>query len=220
MDAPVVAAIVAGSVATVATIVTAGLSWSTLKETKANNARTVAEAKRSKEKDRILASLNEFYGPMQAYLQVSNGLYSILRRGKPAGFRTLTYLLDLKQEYLVDGVKTRVDLTPSERVILREIVGIGEKIQDLILTKGGLVDDKSLMFNYEPDKSVTDIKLDLPDIGLLALTIAHFRVISLAVEGKLSGDAAPFEAFVFPRELPPRITAQIQNLQNRLRSLD
>jgi hypothetical protein len=221
MEAPVVAAIIAGSVATVASVVTAILSQKTLNETKANNRRVIESARLQKRKDTITESLNEFYGPLQAYLQVSHALSELLKTGKPPAFRTLTYLLQPSQEYEVeDGTFRRVDLSEDDRVILAEIVAIGQKIEKLVLSKGGLVDDKELFFEYTPDPSSTDVVLTVEGIGLLSLVITHFRVIRLASEGKLKGDVEPFRQFVFPREITKRLRIKIDHLREEIRGID
>lgn len=112
------------------------------------NRAALKEKKRSERRDLITKKLNEFYGPLLSYLNIVKALYQLFRANKPAGFRTLIFLLDRNQEYEMNGIKQTVVLSKSDEQLLKEIIEIEQKIEDLIVEKGGLVDDPALMFKY------------------------------------------------------------------------
>lgn len=171
----------------------------------------LAEGRRAEKRKDIMRKLDEFYGPLMSYINILSGLNNVFRRGKPSGFRTLNFLLD-RNEY------PDVVLSPSDKKIIEEMLDVEQKIEDLVITKGGLVDDKKLMFSYVPDPTVTDIKLD-KGISLLALAIVHFRLLRLAYEGHISGEVERYSSFVYPRELDGILKSRLDALRGELDSM-
>lgn len=181
------------------------------------NRATLKEKKRSERRDLITKKLNEFYGPLLSYLNIVKALYQLFRANKPAGFRTLIFLLDRNQEYEIDGIKQTVVLSKSDEQLLKEIIEIEQKIEDLIVERGGLVDDPALMFKYIPDPTYTDV--NLVNYGLLATAVAHFRILRRAYQGHIQGEVERFKDFVYPRELDKVLRERIEKLiveQNQL----
>jgi hypothetical protein len=186
-----------------------------------HNRRTLKEARNAERRKAIVASLNEFYGPMLSYINVAKALHKILVSGKPSEFRTLTFLLDPKQEFTTEaGISTRVSLSEADTKLLAEIVEVKRKIEDLIINKAGYIQDNFLMNNYVPNASVTDVSTAaVTDMGLLALAITHFRVLRLAFEGALRGEVERYRDFVYPRELNAKLEEQVNTLRRELREL-
>lgn len=186
--------------------------------------RTHREGQIKDHKAAIDAALTEFYYPLLGYLNVSQALFKIFFAGKPKDFRTLTYLIEPDQTYSTPAGQVRVELSPVDRQVLREILRVGRKIEDLIVTKCGYIDDRSLLFEYIPDPKFTDID---PEVvrgqGLLAVAVTHLRLIRLAFRGAIQGQAARYKDFIYPRELNKRIYDKIESLRaerERLATLD
>lgn len=192
----------------------------TLAETREQNRKNLEETRRIKKKEAIEKVLNEFYMPVHAYLQVTEALAYLLRVGKPEDFRTLTHLLNPSLKYkATNDVKVTVSLSNSDKEIIKEIIEIEKKMEEIIVTKTGLVSDESLMFNYETNANETDAKPDM-NIGLIPHLIAHFRVLRLANEGKIIGEIERYKTFVFPRKLPDELKTKIKLLQEELDKLN
>lgn len=182
--------------------------------------RAFAETRVAERRKTVLTKLNEFYGPLATYMSTIDALGRLFLAGKPANFRTLTYLLDPDQEYDTPGGRVKVVLSASDRELLRDIVDVEKKAEDLIVAKGGLVEDPVLAADYRPDPGVTDIPAQaVKGLGLLAVLVAHFRVQRLAYEGKIAAEPWRYEAFVYPRELDKKLRAKIDELQAQLRAL-
>lgn len=98
---------------------------------------------------------------------------------------------------LLKGVK----FTGNDAKLLEEIIKIDKKLEDLILNKSGLVDDDEIN-------------------ALLSKAAAHFNIISLAMDGQISGDVERFKEYVYPKALDEKIEARIKTLQRRLKELD
>lgn len=147
------------------------------------------QAQREDERKEIYQKLNEFYGPVQHYLAKSNELYKRFTAFRPAGFRTLIALLEGQR---FEG---------NDKVLLEQILEIVAKVEELILSRSGLVDDTELR-------------------ELLARAGTHFRFIGLAYEGLLVGEADRFKGYVYPRELNEKVDKQIEKLKARLNELN
>jgi len=147
------------------------------------------QKQREDERKEIYKKLNEFYGPFQQYLGKSAELYKRFTAPRPAGFRTLIALLEGEE---FEG---------NDAVLLNEIIEITERLEQLILSQSGLIDDKELR-------------------DLLAKAGAHFRILRLAYDGALTGEVERFGDYVYPRELGPKIEEQIDKLRARLDELN
>jgi len=213
MDVQISAAIISALVAGIIGIMTWLNGRATLKEQR------VADRRKS-----IAKRLNEFYGPLISYLNITESLRRILGKDKPPGFRVLTYLLNPTQEYMVGNTNERVELTESDRIVLAEIVEIEKKIEALILEKSGLAEDPRLMFSYYSAIDLNGQTLNNQDYGTQELTsltdlITHFRVLSLAFEGKLRGEVDRYERFVFPRGIVAILHENYNRLHRELKDL-
>lgn len=199
-------------VALITAIIASYINYTNTKKTLLENKR--AEKRKLKEK-----ALNEFYGPLLSYLNSVEALFNVFRANKPKDFRTLTHLLNPSQTYLINGQSVQISLSKSDKTILNEVIEIEKKIEELVLTKAGLVDDEELMFVYVPNPKVTDVDLKEDKLSLLAVAITHFRILRLAYEGKLDDNIERYKKFVYPRELDIKIRNKIKSLQNELKNL-
>jgi len=144
-------------------------------------------------------------------------LFQIFSSGKPEQFRTLTYLLDPNQEYETENGHIKVTLTESDKDLLDQIIQIETKIEELIVSKAGLVDEPTLMFDYTPNPEITDV--ELKNTSLMAAAITHFRILKLACQGHFRGEVNRFKDFVYPRELNTKLEEKIKVLQEELDQL-
>jgi len=214
----VIAAIITGLIVIGVNIVTTIIQVRASNRTHTHNQNTLADKKIEEKRKEIYKKLNEFYGPFQQHLGKSLELYRIFRADKPSDFRALTYFLDPNQLY--DG--RRVELTDNDKAIFNEIVAVGKQIEELILSKAGLIDDPSLrqdMSQVVTEKISTDVT-GLQTNGSLALLATHLFVIRLAYEGKLKGQVDIYKNYVFPRTLPPIIESNIARLNSELEELN
>lgn len=208
MDVQIIAAAISAAVAATIGVMTWANSRANLKE------RRISEKRRS-----LAKKLNEFYGPLISYLNITKSLRNILDSNKPPEFRTLTHLLDPEQEYDIGANQIKIELTESDRIIIGEIVEIERKIEDLIVEKGGLVEDKRLMFDYyEGAEFKTHYPTTISSTSLANL-ITHFRVLRLAFEGKIVGEVERYKGFVFPRETVKLIHENYEKLHRELEAL-
>lgn len=136
--------------------------------------------------------LDKFYGP---FIVVSESNYLMaqeLRSRQPTSenFRLLVKLFDSEwMDTLSDG----------DRELVREICETGERLRVMIQENIGLVDPEIIPY--------------------ISRAVAHFRVLHLAHEGKLGEDSAPFLRFVYPKQLDPVLTMELERLQNRVKKL-
>lgn len=164
------------------------------------NARLARETMQSKayeeERKAIREKRDRFYGPFTQLRGISKNLHHIFnsRRGEEersrfsneeGKFRTL---IALCRGHVFTGV---------DKVLLDEIVRIGDESASLITKEIGLVDNPKLQAE-------------------LSRAAAHYRIIKLAAEGKLTTDGNEFEGFTFPHELD----GKIDELDARLRTLE
>ena len=206
MDVQIIVAIISSSVAVVTLVITSIYRYQELKE--------VRKAERRKEINHLL---NDFYGPLISYLNVVKALYKLFKSNKPKDFRTLTYLLEPKQEYQTDGGVVRVKLNNADKKLIEEIVETEIKIEDLILTKSGLIDSEKLSFGYIPDPSITDV--EIRNTSITALLLAHYRLLRMAYRQEIKGDVDRFKDFVYPREFDLEIKRKMESLQKELENL-
>jgi hypothetical protein len=165
--------------------------------------------------------LNEFYGPLISYLNITYSLNEVLKRDKPKSFRTLLYLIDPHQEYEVEveGKKTKVNLSHLDKVVLEEIIKVEERIETLIVQKSGLVDDSRLMFERLIPRDGNFSSNSLTSLGTL---IAHFHLLRLAYEGRFEDEndrTENYKIFVFPRDLERVVYENYNALHEELRYL-
>lgn len=214
MDVQLLAAILSATISATAAVTIGTMSWF--------NGRANLEEVRITEARRSLAKkLNEFYGPVIAYLNLMKALRDILGEGKPPNFRTLTYLINPEQEYEVDGQKNKVILTESDKAIIKEILEIEKKIEGLILEKGGLVEDSRLMLDYYKQVDLATPSLEEPEEPTsLAAMLAHFRVFRLAHDKEIFGAEDRYDKFVFPRGTANILNKKYIELHEELKKLN
>jgi hypothetical protein len=206
MEAAITVAIIAATTSIVTLIVT---SFYRHKE--------LQERKRAERRNQIFTSLNDFYGPIVSYLNIVKTLNAIFRLNKPKEFRVLTYLMNPNQTYDTETGNNNVTLNAADELLLEEIIDTERKIEDLILTKSGLIDDERLMFNYIPDPTITDVNPD--KTSLIVLAVAHFRILRMAYKGHFLGESERFGNLVYPRELDIQLQKKILELQEEFNTL-
>lgn len=153
------------------------------------NERSLTQKSHEDERKEIYKKLNSFYGPVRQLLGTSFEFSNLLRASRPDDFRTLVFLLE---GGLFEG---------NDKVVLQQILEIGEQIERLIQEQSGLVEDKNL---YE----------------LLWKLSTHIRLIRLASKGELKSQRQRFEQYVFPREIVDKIEKEILRLNARLAELN
>jgi hypothetical protein len=206
MDVEIIVAIISSCVAIVTVVVGSIYRSQELKERR-------NEEQRREINDRM----NNFYGPLTSYLNVVKALHSIFRSDKPKDFRTLTYLLNPDQEYDTENGKHKIQLNETDKNLLEEIIEIEKKIEELIIAKSGMIYDESLMFEYTPDPKITDVKPT--GTSLIALAIAHFRLLRMAYNGNFIGETEKFKDFIYPREFDLQIRNEVKELKSQLEKL-
>ncbi|WP_298754864.1 hypothetical protein [uncultured Psychroserpens sp.] len=160
--------------------------------------------------------LSEFYYPMKNYLRRSKSAYTIFTSNKPEEYRTLEHLLD--KEKLFNNEK--IELSDNDKVLLKRIFFIGEEIENLISEKCHLIfDDSEFMGTYIPSEGYEDYNYP-NDESLISMTQNHLSFIRDAFYGELSEDLERFKLYVYPRELNSRITAKIDELENKVKSFE
>jgi len=153
------------------------------------NRRSLVQKQQDDERKEIYKKLNEFYGPFQQLLGKSFELYQIFNRSRGGSPRTLIALLEGQS---FDG---------NDKVLLEQILKVTDKMEEMILTKSGLIDDGELK-------------------PVLQRASTHFTLIHLAYEGQIIGQTERFEGHVFPKELAPKIESEIERLKKRLDELN
>jgi hypothetical protein len=161
--------------------------------------RSIEEKAREEERKAIREKLDQFYGPFTQLRGVSKHLYTIftarlsdeVKRQFPDKDGKFRTLIALTRGHKFQGV---------EKNLLDEIVKVGSESEKLILEKVGLVDDRELQ-------------------AQLWLAGAHYRIIRLANEDKLTGGGIEFESFTFPYDLDMRLSEMMAALNQRLAQL-
>ena len=153
------------------------------------NRRLLKEKQIEEERREIYKKLNSFYGPVLQLLKQSRDLYEMFTANRHKDFSTLIALLE-GQEF-----------SGNDNVLLTQIFEVTEKIEDLMYTNSGLVEDKELR-------------------DLLAQAGSHFRLLRLAYHGELEGEPERFKDRVFSRELEPKVEQQTRKLEARLDELN
>lgn len=151
--------------------------------------RTLEEKKEEERRKDIYTKLNEFYGPLLQLRKKSNLLYEKFKANfilQDPNFSTLTYLLQGNT------------MTGNDKVLLDEIIKIGEQCEALIHNKSGLIDDDNLR------------NLIIPKVT------THFLVLRLAYNNVLIGDSSKYTDLVFPRNFDFLIEQRIKQLESTL----
>lgn len=196
----VAAPLLAPLVALVALLVTYRLSGQTLRLTAEMNRATLESKSHEEERKSIREKRDRFYGPYLQLRGMSNYLYGIFKArrteeerqeycDKDGNFRTL---IALCRGHIFMGV---------DKVLLEEIIRIGDESSALIIKEIGLVDNPELQAG-------------------LSRAMTHYRIIKLAMERKLLTTNAEFDDFTFPKRVDELIQQQIKTLDARLQQLE
>jgi hypothetical protein len=162
--------------------------------------------------------LDEFYIPLRHHLENSKTLFKILKKGKPASFRTLTHLLNKKQIY--PDTNQKLKLSKNDISLIEAIIKIGKKIEKLIHDKSYLIgDDVEFVKEYIPRQEYQHLPYE-QDMTLLSLLASHLVTIRMAFNDDLSGQKNNFEGFVFPNEINVRVNEKITELENEIINYD
>jgi hypothetical protein len=134
----------------------------------------------------LQAKLDTFYGPLVQLRNTSNLLYDAFRARQPdpENFRTLTAIL------------SGASFEGNDKVLLDEIIKIGEETENLILKSSGLVDE-----DIQP---------------LLGKATTHYRILRLAHKGMLKGEPEKYREHVYPRDLDSTIDKKIRQIRNEI----
>ncbi|MDX2244930.1 MAG: hypothetical protein NW224_30005 [Leptolyngbyaceae cyanobacterium bins.302] len=179
------------------TLITSGVVFLVGLLTFLYNRANLAESKRKERRESITKKLNEFYGPLNSYLKTIYEFNLFLKEGKPSDFRTLTHLLNPSKIY---NSGEQVHLSDADKKIIAEIIDLESKVEELVTSKGGLIDDSN-------------------QADLLAKAIAHFRALRLAFSEEISGEDKRFDALVYPRSLDEAVQSRINALQDELQKI-
>jgi len=155
--------------------------------------RSLEAEKRKEKRNEIYKKLNEFYGPLLQLRMKSNRIYEKFSRKFRAAdpdFATLTYLLN---GHKFEG---------NDKILLEEILNIGEESEKLIHKRAGLIDDTNLRINILPRATT------------------HYLILRLAYRGALTGDSALYRDLTFPRELDNLLEKRKKELERELEDLN
>ena len=176
-----------------AIIVTLIVTKQTLKTQTNQNLKTLNAQKEFEARQVIQRKLDEFYGPLIQQRIKSSKLYekfSAKYKDKDKNFSTLLYLLNGFQ------------FTGNDKVLLEQIIQLGEESERLIQEKAGLIDD-------------TELRIDI-----IPRATTHFLLIKLAYNRKLIGESTEFNDLTFPRELLNKLEERKNNLEKELQKLN
>ncbi|MBZ4040947.1 MULTISPECIES: hypothetical protein [Flavobacterium] len=155
--------------------------------------KTLNAKKEDEERAEIRKKLDEFYGPILQLRMKSNLLYQKFNeeyRAVDSNFSTLIYLLN---SHVFSG---------NNKILLEEIIKIGELTEKLIHEKAGLIDDTNLRTIVLPRATT------------------HFLLIRLAYAGALTGDLDRFKTLTFPKDLDLLLEKKKKELEERLKKLN
>ena len=94
------------------------------------------------------------------------------------------------------------EFSGNEKILLEQIIKLGEESEKLIQEQSGLIDN-------------TDLRQEI-----LPRATTHFLLIRLAYDGKLRGESEYYRDLTYPRELIDRLEERKQQLENDLDKLN
>jgi hypothetical protein len=180
-------------ISALALVITYFLTKKTLDVQKEQTQKTLDAQKDIEARLLISKKLDEFYGPLLQLIKKSTLLYkkfSGKQREMDSNFATLTYLLQGKK------------FNGNDKILLEEILKLGEECEKLIHLKAGLIDDIGLRQD------------------LIPRVTTHFLILRLAYRGGLTGDADHFKDLTFPRELETKLEERKKQLETELANLN
>lgn len=134
--------------------------------------------------------LEEFYYPLNILLKKDFSLFSLfaLEEKKDPHFSTLLWLLNGHI------------FSDSDRKLLKEIIQVNHDLNDLIITKGGCVNDNKL-------------RSELSQLS------THFTILNLAHEGLITEKKDKYEEIIFPDKISTSIENKIKEIEDTINSL-
>lgn len=168
--------------------------WATKKTLKSQSDQNIAALNARKDlevRQIIQKKLDEFYGPLIQQRMKSAKLYEKFSKKyqeKDKSFSTLIYLLN---KHVFEG---------NDKVLLEQIIKLGEDSERLIQEKSGLIDD-------------LDLRLEI------TRATTHFLLINLAYKRELSGDTVEFEDLTYPKDLVAKLEFRRDQLEAELLAL-
>lgn len=222
--------IIAALIAAIVSIIIAVLNYLNQRKALKLQARQLSNIEKESKIEKIQKQLNDFYVPFDQYLSKTTEYYKNFRNGLPKEFRTLVYLIDKNATFEnSEGNFEKVNLNDDKSKILRVIISIQEELQKLIIEKSSIIDDPFLIKSYNPDTSITDIKLlidkeqpsSIPkEIGMLTLFSMHIDYLKMAFNGQIDkSELKIIKNYVYPRELNNKIKNNIKDLRNKISEL-
>lgn len=134
-------------------------------------------------------SLAEFYYPFRLLLKKNEQLYKLFAiEEKNTEFSTLISLLKGYQ------------FSESDKNLLTEILDVNSKLNDLILEKGGLVENNNLQIK-------------------LSNLSTHFTVLSLAFNNAITEYNDCYNDIIFPNDIYTSINNEILKIENDINKL-
>lgn len=180
-------------VSIIAVLATLCVTNKTLKSQSAQNLKTLNAQKDIETRQSIQKKLNEFYEPIIQQRIKSSKLYekfSAKYRASDENFSTLIYLLNNN------------NFEGNDKVLLEQIIQLGEDSERLIQEKSGLIDDPQLR------------------LEILPRATTHFLLIRLAYKGDLKGNSDEFKDLTYPRELVSKLEERKARLEEDLENLN
>ena len=180
-------------VSIIAILATLWVTNKTLKSQDAQNLRNLNAQKDIETRKLIQKKLNEFYGPLIQQRKKSSQLYakfSAKYRVLDENFSTLSYLLNNN------------NFEGNDKIMLEQIIKLGEDSEHLIHEKSGLIDDSELR------------------LEILPRATTHFLLIRLAFKGDLKGNSDEFKDLTYPKELVNKLEERRASLMEELKNLN
>ncbi|HPH16005.1 MAG TPA: hypothetical protein PK029_02455, partial [Bacteroidales bacterium] len=109
---------------------------------------------------------------------------------KPEDFRTIL------------AIANGIEFSQNDKILLEEIIAIGTKIEDLIITKAGLIDDIKLREDYYPK------------------FLSHTTLLRHLYNGSIKGEPDRFKDDLFPRGIEDETERRINELYQKLEVLN
>lgn len=162
------------------------------------NIRSQKVQKVQSERNEIYKKLNDFYGPVRLLLRNSDELYKLLkisvqkRMVEGDNYRTLPYILDGNE------------FNKTEDALIKRIIEIGKKIEEIIEQNAGLIDDDDL--NEE----------------MISLS-THIRILRMAYNGDFRQGKDSIELLkdrTFPNEITGKVNVTFNKFKVRLDELN
>lgn len=208
MDSKIIATIISSGVVLLGLLINMIKNKKEFRKTQKNLVHNLDYERVKERRDKLQNELDNFYIPLNSYLQRSKSIYITFKKNKHEDFRTLDYLLDRSITY--DGEP--VDWNKNDDVILKRILEVGKEIEKLIISEGALIQAEELKGVYKPSSGFD--KAEYPEgLSLLDLTLEHLGYIRDAYEGNIANDIR-FKKFVYPRELNSIVENKIEEVRS------